>query len=1677
MTEGPAAVAPPRQLGLQLSLVILVFIVQFFVLQYWFSSTPNAPKTLREEMLASAKATHEPFVRAAVLYFPSEKAAAFLPQLRWFHESWREMQQHEPLLWRTDMVVFTDTLLPDFGALGCASTPRASTSEPNKCVVITSGFHAAPVPGYALGASIGVAGETHPWVTIYDYILRTDLDTFLTPAFAPWKPRGLTVGFGEYAFEGYNTSARLARIASDLGYAPMHVANVGSTWYGPRAHVQSCARLAVQAMVYLHAREFSDVEKSAAYGDQGWPEWHHGAINLYASHLAINECTGDDLHDEDDDDSSSSNVLVRQDMLDVPTTSEGSPFKHAHLHTPWRDDRASPTFCKFAYERGEYSSVSEEQLSPSRIGDYALRMALRAGAGNATTSTNEAVRVRAVVVFLPAPTSTALRMEFRTLHRSWLHIQTHDADAMRTDLLVYTTDNDDDGYLHGLGCTNAHVRSDRHRPSACVLYSNVVPQRSSTFNVDMDPIHVLSVVPAVYDYILKVTPDAILAPGLHAWTPASLVTASTNYALDGRDTSSRLERIATDLGLATGSKRVNNFGATWYGPASVVRTCAALAMHVAKHLVAHEFTDEEKSAAYGSRGWPRWHFGALELYASDIAIHDCAPNAVQRPDLLEASATLQDAPSQHAVLLTHEHDGVFNKKEFAAGVYGASTVSPAAIDANTSAYALFMALDAHKDALPTSVLPSTTVESVNDDTFVRAAITYLPPKTPKFVRELRWFRRSWQAMAEYEPKGWRTDIVIYTKAMTAVLRSLNCSTAPRLNRHEPNKCIVITNYTPLRTKAFNYGYGDSLNVVAMDNTVMDAYDYLLRTDLDTFVTPAFATWKPKELIVGQGAYAFDGTTTSARLESIIQKLNYTKSTVHNVGSTWYGPAAVVRRCAKLTVKTMLYLHESEFTAEEKSEAYGIKGWPNWHWGVLTLYAGHIAINHCANDVGVIKREDMLDFPTTSSESPHQHAHLHTWQNSERFSKFSFAEGKYASEDMTKLRHNDVIADYAMYMALDAHKAPGLLPGGSAGKATDPPRDIDKRFVRAVVVHLPPLTPSLATEFQTFHRSWQYILDKQPSTWRTDLIVYTASAPDLLSRLNCSRDWHRTSSDSVDACILVDDHKDLRSTAFPVDVDSFQALSATTNPLYEWLFKSTVDGMLAPGFASWKPATMVMSNAYYAVASADTTERLETIAAKRNLSRSDLVEVGLTWYGPASLLRACAANVVDVAAYMYEHEFTDEEKSPAYGSRGWPRWHLGVLANYAADIAINHCTMDAGIEARAEMLEVASSDSDMPSSHAHLHTWHNNELFNKNAFFAGDYKGVDAASLAIDTNTSAYALFIALEAEALSTAAAFVDPASITSTMTRAAVFYMPSEIQGRFVNQLRWFLRSWQAMAEFEPAKWRTDILVFTDKHLAVYDELNCTSHVRSSPAEPNACIIVDTYSSVKSDAFKYGFADSVNVVAVESPALDPYDYLLRSDLDTFLTPAFATWQPSKLVVGQGAYLGATTPARLEAIAAELQWAPPTVGNIGSTWYGPAKTVRTCGKLAMEAMYYMHEHSFTDLEKSPEYGDQGWPRWHYGVLSMYGSELAINNCASDVGFEKRPDMLDFPSSSADSPFKHAHLHTWLDNERFSKLAFAQGKYAGETTDGLQYLKHISDYAMYMALDAHKAPGLMPTPAP
>ncbi|KAF0682870.1 Aste57867_25057 [Aphanomyces stellatus] len=270
-------------------------------------------------------------------------------------------------------------------------------------------------------------------------------------------------------------------------------------------------------------------------------------------------------------------------------------------------------------------------------------------------------------------------------------------------------------------------------------------------------------------------------------------------------------------------------------------------------------------------------------------------------------------------------------------------------------------------------------------------------------------------------------------------------------------------------------------------------------------------------------------------------------------------------------------------------------------------------------------------------------------------------------------------------------------------------------------------------------------------------------------------------------------------------------------------------------------------------------------------------------------------------------------------------------------------------------------------------------------------------------------------------------------------------------------------MLPFQPPLWRMDIVVFSDGHVPLLDELGCRVGVRASPTDPNRCWIVPTYVKVHSDTFNYRFADSINVVAVDHIATEPYDWLLRCDIDTFFTPVFATWRPTKLTVGSvGGYCfdGYDTCDRLHSIGLKLNLTTSLVRDIGSTWYGPAKMIRECGKLSMDIINHLHENEFSADDKDG--GVAGWPRWHYGVLTMYSGHLAIPHCTRETGFEKRNDMIDHTSYSKDKVARHAHVHAWQSQPlNFSKVRFLNGEYDNVDVQSLD-LGNVQDYLMYMA---------------
>jgi hypothetical protein len=84
-----------------------------------------------------------------------------------------------------------------------------------------------------------------------------------------------------------------------------------------------------------------------------------------------------------------------------------------------------------------------------------------------------------------------------------------------------------------------------------------------------------------------------------------------------------------------------------------------------------------------------------------------------------------------------------------------------------------------------------------------------------------------------------------------------------------------------------------------------------------------------------------------------------------------------------------------------------------------------------------------------------------------------------------------------------------------------------------------------------------------------------------------------------------------------------------------------------------------------------------------------------------------------------------------------------------------------------------------------------------------------------------------------------------------------------------------------------------------------------------------------------YGYIDSVNIIAEAYPTFEYYDFILKTDIDVFITREFAKYIPLTnitLLVGRGGYSTGFNMRRLGRIARDMDWKYQNETNIGSTW-------------------------------------------------------------------------------------------------------------------------------------------------
>ncbi len=234
----------------------------------------------------------------------------------------------------------------------------------------------------------------------------------------------------------------------------------------------------------------------------------------------------------------------------------------------------------------------------------------------------------------------------------------------------------------------------------------------------------------------------------------------------------------------------------------------------------------------------------------------------------------------------------------------------------------------------------------------------------------------------------------------------------------PDDCIKVEYEIASNPPEFlNYRFINSIScLVGEQADFLNEYDYILRTDADTFLTPAWNSFYPDFYTVGRGGYVNDDITRS-NIQRIASQFNLRHQGLYNLGSTHYGNAALVREVCKLATTITAHILTEEFTVDDEGE------WPSWYRGVATMYACEIATNHFVDKITI--DANRLDFGSASPDKIDNHPHIHCWHTDNMFSKFQFTAGKYdhLSTDELNIRK---IKDYCLYIALKSKELTQMI---------------------------------------------------------------------------------------------------------------------------------------------------------------------------------------------------------------------------------------------------------------------------------------------------------------------------------------------------------------------------------------------------------------------------------------------------------------------------------------------------------------------------------------------------------------------------------------------------------------------------------------------------------------------------
>jgi len=170
--------------------------------------------------------------------------------------------------------------------------------------------------------------------------------------------------------------------------------------------------------------------------------------------------------------------------------------------------------------------------------------------------------------------------------------------------------------------------------------------------------------------------------------------------------------------------------------------------------------------------------------------------------------------------------------------------------------------------------------------------------------------------------------------------------------------------------------------------------------------------------------------------------------------------------------------------------------------------------------------------------------------------------------------------------------------------------------------------------------------------------------------------------------------------------------------YDLVLRTDADVFLLPAWRDYRPSGFRVGRGLYAH-DQHVRDRLAAHAGRLGLRYAGRTDLGSTHCGPPAVVRRVAALAFEIADDLWSGEF---HRDPGR----WPGWFRGVTTMYANELAVNHLVDE--FERDAANLDAASTSRAAPTSAAHVHCWHTDQLFSKFAYRAGAYDKLDPAGL-------------------------------------------------------------------------------------------------------------------------------------------------------------------------------------------------------------------------------------------------------------------------------------------------------------------------------------------------------------